>query len=81
MFDHVHMPIYVPSKYGVLQAVAYIEGKSAIWIAWNYFGRDRNFVVQHFWAHDYYVSMVGGDKKVIAEYIENRGERDIGEDQ
>ena len=63
--DHVHMMISIPPKYSVSQVVGYIKGKSAIAIARNYFGRQRNFVGQHFWARGYFVSTVGRDEQVI----------------
>ena len=69
MIDHVHMLVAILPKYSISQIVGYIKVKSAIWIARNYFGRDRNFVGQHFWAHSYYVSTVARDERVIAEYI------------
>ena len=43
MADHVHMLISIPPKYAVAQVVGYIKGKSAIYIARNYLGRQRNF--------------------------------------
>ena len=72
MQDHVHMLICIPPKYSVSQVVGYIKGKSAIWIARNYFGRQQNYTGQHFWARGFYVSTVGRDEKVIAEYIRNQ---------
>ena len=81
MVGHVHMPVDIPPKYGVSQVVGYIKGKSAIWIARNYFGRDRNFTGRHFRARGYYVSTVGRDEKVIEEYIRNQEKRDIDEDR
>ena len=48
MQDHVHMMISIPPKYSVSQVIGFIKGKSAIQIARNYFGRQRNFVGQHF---------------------------------
>ena len=71
MNDHVHMLICIPPKYSVSQVVGYIKGKSAIWIARNYYGRRQNFTGRHFLARGYYVSTVGRDEKVIAEYIRN----------
>ncbi len=44
--DHVHMLISIPPKYSVAQVVGYIKGKSAIYIARNFMGRQRNFVGQ-----------------------------------
>ncbi len=79
--DHVHMMISIPPKYAVSQVVGYIKGKSAIAIAWNYFGRQRNFVGQHFWARGYFVSTVGRDEQVIREYIRYQEKEDRRLDQ
>jgi putative transposase len=54
--DHVHMLISIPLKYSVSQVMGFIKGKSAITIARNYGGKQKNFVGQHFWARGYYVS-------------------------
>ena len=76
MPDHVHMMISIPPKYAVSQVVGFIKGKSAIAIARNYFGRQRNYVGQHFWARGYFVSTVGRDEQVIREYIRNQEKED-----
>ncbi len=47
----------------------------------NYFGRQQNYTGQHFWAHGFYVSTVGRDEKVIAEYIRNQVRMDIQEER
>jgi putative transposase len=72
MPDHVHMMISIPPKYAVSQVVGYIKGKSAIHLARVYGERKRNFVGQHFWAREYFVSTVGRDEAVIRAYIRNQ---------
>ena len=81
MSDHVHMLISIPPKYSVSQVVGYIKGKSAIWIARTYYGRQQNFTGQHFWARGYYVSTVGKNEQAVAEYIRNQERVDIQEDR
>ena len=81
LVDHVHMLISIPPKYSVSQVIGFIKGKSAIWIARNYYGRQTNFTGQHFWARGYYVSTVGRDERVIRDYIQNQERRDINEDR
>lgn len=70
--DHVHMLVSIPPKYGVSQIVGYMKGKSAIHVARNFMGRERNFTGYSFWARGYYVSTVGRDEKKIREYIKNQ---------
>jgi putative transposase len=70
--DHVHMYIAIPPKYAVAHVVGFIKGKSAIGIARNFGGRQRNFTGENFWARGYYVSTVGRDEEVIKAYIRNQ---------
>ena len=53
-----------------------MKGKSAIYIAWNFVSRRRNFGGKKFWARGYYVSTVGGDEAAIREYIKKQEEED-----
>ena len=77
MNDHVHMLISIPPKYAVSAVVGYIKGKSAIYIARNFRGKERNFTGEKFWARGYCVSTVGRNETVIREYIKNQEEEDI----
>ncbi|MTI13027.1 IS200/IS605 family transposase [Sansalvadorimonas verongulae] len=72
MPDHVHMCISIPPKYSVSSVVGYIKGKTAILIAKNFKGRQRNFTGENFWARGYFVSTVGLDEGVVREYIRNQ---------
>ena len=69
LVDHVHMLLSIPPKFAVSSVVGFIKGKSAIYIARNFMGKDRNFTGQHFWARGYFVSTVGCDEIMITEYI------------
>ena len=79
--DHVHICISIPPKYAVAQVVGFIKGKSAIYIARNFVGRQRNFVGENFWARGYYVSTVGKDEETIKAYIKNQEAEDQKFDQ
>ena len=79
--DHVHMCISIPPKYAVAQVVGFIKGKSAIYIARNFGGRQRNYLGENFWARGYYVSTVGRDEEVIKAYIRNQEAEDQKLDQ
>ncbi len=41
--DHVHMLIKIPPKYSVAEVIGYLKGKSAIAVARQFSGRQRNF--------------------------------------
>ncbi len=71
-----YMMIAIPPKYAVSQVIGYIKGKSAIHLARVYGERRRNFVGQHFWARDYFVSTVGRDEAVIRAYIKQQEQED-----
>jgi len=73
---HVHMYISIPPKYAVAQVVGFIKGKSAIYIARNFGGRQRNFQGENFWARGYYVSTVGKDAEAIKKYIKSQESED-----
>lgn len=60
---------------------AYSKGKSAIWVVRNWYGKQRNFGGEHFWARDFYVNTVGRDEEVIRAYIRDQEKRDQEEDR
>ena len=70
--DHVHMLIAIPPKYSVAEVVGYIKGKSAIAVARQFSGRQRNFNGEQFWARGYAVSTVGFEEAQIHAYIKNQ---------
>src|ERR1700734_9137 len=67
--DHVHMLISIPPKYAVAQVAGFMKGKSAIHLARNFGGRQRNFTGCHFWTRGYYVSTAGRDEEIIRGYV------------
>ncbi|MCX6740067.1 MAG: IS200/IS605 family transposase [Candidatus Parcubacteria bacterium] len=72
MPDHVHMCIEIPPKYAVASIVGYLKGKSAILIARQFCGKERNFIGEHFWARGYAVSTVGFEINRIRRYIKEQ---------
>ncbi len=79
MPDHVHMCIAIPPKYAVSSVIGFIKGKSAIAIARQFSGRERNFTGEHFWARGYCVSTVGYEEEKVRDYIrEQEGNDDAG---
>jgi putative transposase len=67
--DHVHMCIEIPPKYAVASIVGFLKGKSAITIAREFAGKERNFTGEHFWARGYAVSTVGFNLEQVKAYI------------
>src|SRR5215471_14028698 len=57
--DHVHMRSRIPPKYAVAEVMGSIKGKSAIAVARQCGGRQRNFHGERFWARGDAVSTVG----------------------
>ena len=74
--DHVHMLIKIPPKYSVAEVIGYIKGKSAIAVARQFNGRQRNFSGERFWARGYAVSTVGFEEKQIKSYIKQQEQLD-----
>jgi putative transposase len=81
MLDHVHMCLSIPPKYAVSNVVGYMKGKSAITIARQFGGRERNFTGEVFWARGYFVSTVGLDEEMVRAYIRNQEKEDERYDQ
>jgi len=78
MPDHVHMLMAVPPKYAVASVIGFIKGKSAIAMARQFGGRERNFTGEHFWARGYAVSTVGFELEEVRRYVR---EQDDGDDE
>ncbi len=74
--DHVHMLIRIPPKYSVAEVVGYIKGKSAIAVARQFRGRQRNFNGEKLWARGYAVSTVGFEEAQIRAYIKQQEQLD-----
>jgi len=82
--DHVHMLIKIPPKYSVAEVVGYLKGKSAIAVARQFGGRQRNFNGERLWARGYAVSTVGFDESQVKAYIRQQEQLDhqeSGEEQ
>lgn len=81
MPDHIHMLLTIPPKYRISDVVGYIKGKSAIYVARHFRGKERNFTGESFWARGYFISTVGRDEKIIREYIKNQEAEDVRQDE
>lgn len=78
MPDHVHMCIEIPPKYSVASVVGFLKGKSAIAIARQFSGKQRNFNGENFWARGYAVSTVGFELEAVRHYIREQEIADKG---
>jgi REP-associated tyrosine transposase len=76
MPDHVHMCIAIPPKVAVAQVIGFLKGKSAIAIARQFGGKERNFTGEHFWARGSAVSTVGFELEQIRLYIRKQEDED-----
>ena len=80
--DHVHMLIAIPPKQSVAEVVGYLKGKSAIAVARQFGGRQRNFSGERLWARGYAVSTVGFNEDEISGYIRNQEQLDsVGQNE
>ena len=80
MPDHVHMCIAIPPKVGVAQVIGFLKGKSAIAIACQLGGKERNFTGEQFWARGYAVSTVGFELEQVRAYIRKQDDEDPDEE-
>ena len=76
MPDHVHICIEIPPKHAVASVIGFLKGKSAIAIARQFSGRERNFTGEHFWARGYAVSTVGFELEQVRAYIREQEQAD-----
>jgi len=76
MPDHVHVCIAIPPKYAVASVIGFLKGKSAIAIARQLSGKERNFTGEHLWARGYAVSTVGFEIEQVRQYIRDQEEAD-----
>ncbi len=56
--------------------IGFLKGKSAIAIARQFGGKERNFTGEHFWARGYAVSTVGWELEQVRAYIRKQEEAD-----
>jgi putative transposase len=79
--DHIHMCISIPPKYAVSEVVGYLKGKSAIAVARQFAGRQKNFNGERLWARGYAVSTVGFELDKVRDYIRRQERLDHEEDE
>jgi len=76
MPDHVDICIAIPPKHPVASVIGFLKGKSAIVVARQLCGRERNFTGEHLWARGYAVSTVGFELEQVRQYIRVQEEAD-----
>jgi len=79
--DHVHMCITIPPKYAVAEVIGYLKGKSAISVARQFGGKQRNFNGENLWARGYAVSTVGFELEKIKQYIAHQEKLDSEQEE
>jgi putative transposase len=76
MPDHVHMCIEIPPKHPVASVIGFLKGKSAIAVARQFCGKERNFAGEHLWARGYAVSTIGFELEEVRRYIREQEDAD-----
>ena len=79
--DHVHVCIAIPPKYSVSEVIGYLKGKSAIAVARQFGGKQRNFSGENLWACGYAVSTVGFELDKIKDYIAHQEKLDTEQEE
>src|SRR5215471_15014269 len=72
MPDQVPMCIEVPPKHAVASVIGCLKGQSAMAIARQFGGHDRNVSGEHLWARGYAVSTVGFELEQVKAYIRDQ---------
>ena len=70
--DHIHLLVSIPPKISVSSFMGYLKGKSSLIIFERHANLKYKYGNRVFWAKGYFVSTVGKNKKMIAEYIRNQ---------
>ena len=70
--DHIHLLVGIPPKISVSSFMGYLKGKSSLKIFERHANLKSKYGNRVFWAKGYFVSTVGKNKKMIAEYIRNQ---------
>jgi putative transposase len=70
------MLVSIPPKFSVAEVVGYLKGKSAIAVARQFGGKQKNFNGERLWARGYAVSTVGFNETEIKTYIRNQDQLD-----
>ncbi len=79
--DHIHLLVSIPPKISVSSFMGYLKGKSSLIIFERHASLKYKYGKRVFWAKGYFVSTVGKNKKMIAEYIRNQLKEDMISDQ
>ena len=71
----------MPPKISVSSFMGYLKGKSSLIIFERHANLKYKYENRVFWTKGYFVSTVGKNKKMIAEYIRNQLKEDMISDQ
>ena len=79
--DHIHMLVSIPPSISVGQFMGYLKGKSSLMIFDRHANLKYKYGNRHFWCRGYYVDTVGKNEKAMAEYVREKLQTDIMQDQ
>ena len=79
--DHIHLLVSISPKVSVSSFMGYLKEKSSLIIFERHANLKYKYGNRVFWAKGYFVSTVGKNKKMIAEYIRNQLKEDMISDQ
>jgi IS605/IS200-like transposase len=79
--DHMHLLVSISPKVSVSSFMGYLKEKSSLIIFERHANLKYKYGNRVFWAKGYFVSTVGKNKKMIAEYIRNQLKEDMISDQ
>jgi REP element-mobilizing transposase RayT len=70
--DHMYLYLSVPPKYAPSHVFKVLKGKSAEYLRRNFPASAKRYWGLHIWACGYFVSIVGIDREVIRNYVEDQ---------
>jgi len=78
--DHLHLLISLPPTMSVGKVVGIIKQNTAKELKQKFpFIKQVYWGTDSVWSESYFVSTVGVNEKVIKQYIENQGKKDLGQ--
>lgn len=80
--DHIHIMVSIPPKMSVSEVVRVLKSNTSRDMKKKFsFLKEVYWGTDGIWSDGYFVSTIGINEKIIAQYIENQGKEDSGQAQ
>jgi len=76
--DHLHLVMETRPKHAVASSIGFLKGQSAMAMARQFAGQERNLTGEHCWARGYAVSTVGLEEEEVRRDVREQDDEDEG---